>query len=219
MPLPNPLTILSASCAVLGVILLILTVSAVRKKKAASALLRLVTGLLFLTLSSLFATIFIAIAGYQALTREELAATVSIVPAGPQQFIAKVRMPDGSQQNFRLKGDQLYVDAHILKWKPYANILGLHTSYELDRVSGRYADLNDEQTKPRTVFSLAKDKPVDLFALRQKFAWLSPVLDAEYGSATFINTSCAVEFKVMVSTTGLLIRTNESGAANAPAEK
>ncbi|MBN1471070.1 MAG: hypothetical protein JW925_04760, partial [Syntrophaceae bacterium] len=105
-----------------------------------------------------------------------------------------------------LAGDQLYVDAHILKWKPVANIFGLHTSYELDRVAGRYASLKDETTKVHTVYSLSKYRPVDLFDLRRRFAILNPLLDAEYGSATFINTTSTEEFRVMVSTTGLLIR-------------
>ncbi len=115
-------------------------------------------------------------------------------------------MPDGSEKTFLLAGDQLYVDAHILKWKPLANIFGLHTSYELDRVAGRYALLSDETTKPHTVYSLSEDKPVNMFDLRKRFALLNPLLDAEYGSATFINTNSVEEFRVLVSTTGLLIR-------------
>jgi len=115
-------------------------------------------------------------------------------------------MPDGSEKTFSLAGDQLYVDAHILKWKPLANIFGLHTSYELDRVAGRYAILDDEMTKVHTVYSLSKQKPLNMFDLRQRFAMLNPLLDSEYGSATFINSNSAEEVRVMVSTTGLLIR-------------
>jgi hypothetical protein len=50
-----------------------------------------------------------------------------------------------------------------------------------------------------------------MFELRRRFAMLNPLLDAEYGSATFINTNTAEEFTVMVSTTGLLIRKVEKG--------
>ena len=104
-------------------------------------------------------------------------------------------MPDGSEKIFSLAGDQLYVDAHILKWKPLANIFGLHTSYELDRVAGRYSILNDETTKVRTVYSLSREKPLNMFDLRQRFAMLNPLLDAEYGSATFINSNSPEEFR------------------------
>jgi hypothetical protein len=38
------------------------------------------------------------------------------------------------------------------------------------------------------------------------FPLLRPLLDAEYGSATFITANKAAEFELRVSTTGLLIR-------------
>ena len=204
--LSNPLVIAALLFTFLGLIFLFLTVDVLKKKQFFGTALSLVTVLLLLSLAALCGTISVAIQGYQALTREELAATVKIEPAGGQRFTARFSMPDGSVRTFSLAGDQLYVDAHILKWKPLANVLGLHTSYELDRVSGRYINLNDETTKPRTVYLLSRDKSVDMFRLRQRFAFLNPLLDAEYGSATFSSAAAAEEFKVMVSTTGLLIR-------------
>jgi hypothetical protein len=206
MYLSNPLIVLAIFFALLCVIFFIFAIIAINKRKLIATAMCIVTALLMLSLSALFSTITIAIKGYQALTREELAAIVKVEPAGEQKFTARFAMPDGSEKKFLLGGDQLYVDAHILKWKPLANIFGLHTSYELDRVAGRYAILNDETTKLHTVYSLSKDKPVNMFDLRQKFVLLNPLLDAEYGSATFINSNSAEEFKVLVSTTGLLIR-------------
>ncbi len=206
MLLSDPLIVVAVLFAFLGLVFLFLTAVVLRKKKLFGTALSLVTGLLLLSLAALFGTISAAVQGYQALTREEVAAVVKIEPAGEQKFTARFLLADGSEKTFSLAGDQLYVDAHILKWKPLANILGLHTSYELDRVSGRYANLSDETTKARTVYSLSKDKPADMFYLRQRFAFLNPLLDAEYGSATFSNATTKEEFRIMVSTTGLLIR-------------
>ena len=73
---------------------------------------------------------------------------------------------------FQLAGDELYVDAHVLKWKPLANLLGLHTDYELARIAGRYADVDSERTGERTVYALGTPKPVDLFTLRRRFPLL-----------------------------------------------
>jgi hypothetical protein len=206
MYLSNPLIVLAVIFTFLSGILFIFTIIAIKKKKLIATAMYIITSLLMLSLSALFSTITIAIKGYQALTREELAAIVKVEPTGKQRFTVWFTMPDGSEKKFLLAGDQLYVDAHILKWKPIANILGLHTSYELDRVAGRYSALSDETTKLHTVYSLSKDKPVNMFDLRQRFALLNPLLDAEYGSATFINSNSVEEFKLLVSTTGLLIR-------------
>ncbi len=166
----------------------------------------MVTALLLICLFALFGTISLATRGYLALTAETLAAVVEIEPVEKQRFIARFRMPWGGERSFVLAGDQLYVDAHILKWKPMANVLGLHTLYELDRVSGRYARLEEETTLERTVYRLSREKPVNLFDLRHRFAALKFLVDAEYGSATFITTDRPQTLKLLVSTTGLLIR-------------
>jgi hypothetical protein len=202
----DPLIVAAVLFALLGLLFLIITMVTLKKRKIFGTAMSIVIALLMISLSALFGTISIAVQGYHALTREERAAIVKVVPTGEQKFMARFSLPDGSEKVFSLAGDQLYVDAHILKWKPLANIFGLHTSYELDRVAGRYATLNDETTKLHTVYSLSEDKPLDMFDLRRRFTVLNPLLDAEYGSATFINSDCTEEFRVMVSTTGLLIR-------------
>jgi hypothetical protein len=167
---------------------------------------RSLSALLFAALAGASFLVTAATQGYRALTREEVACEVRVEPAGKQTFLAHFIFPDGRQVLHTLSGDQLYVDAHILKWKPVANVLGLHTSYELDRVAGRYTSLEDERTRPRTVFSIARDKRVDLFDLRQQHARLGFLVDTEYGSATFVDVKVPQVLEVRVSTTGLLVR-------------
>jgi hypothetical protein len=208
----NPLVIIAILFALLALVFLIATIVALKKGKLFKMAMKFVFTLLMLSLAALFGTISISLQGYQALTKEELAAVVKIEPTGVQKFTARFTLPDNSEREFSLAGDQLYVDAHILKWKPLINIFGLHTVYELDRVAGRYEDLNEETSKSRTVYALSKDKPVDMFHLRRRFKILKPLVDAEYGSATFINSNRVEEFKIMVSTTGLLIRTTGKAA-------
>jgi hypothetical protein len=135
-----------------------------------------------------------------------VAARISVRPAGPKRFLATFRFPDGRAETYDLAGDQIYVDAHILKWHPYANMIGLHTAYEIDRVAGRYRDIKDERDAMRTVHALGRDKPVDLYALGRRFTFLAPLLDAEYGSATFVPVTRPAELELRVSTSGLLMR-------------
>ena len=202
----NPLGIFAILTAVLSIVAFIAAVLALRKRKFLGGTIGLLLGLLFLSLGALFATIAVGIKGYRALIREEIAAVVKIQSKNSQEFNAHFRLADGEEVNFLIAGDEIYVDAHILKWKPILNFLGLHTAYELDRVAGRYTRLEDEQSKPRTVFHLSQERRIDLFRLRQKYALLKPLLDAEYGSGTFIAADKAGEFEIRVSTSGLLIR-------------
>lgn len=161
---------------------------------------------LCLSLAALCGTITLGLRGYQAFTHEVLAATIRTEPTGPQRFRATVTLPDGRLHMFELSGDAVYVDAHILKWRPIANFFGLHTAYELDRIAGRYNTLADEQGREHTVESIARSKPIDLFTLARESKLLAPLMDAEYGSATFIGTQQPATFQVTVSTTGLLVR-------------
>jgi hypothetical protein len=172
----------------------------------------LLLAVLSLSLAGLCATVSVAIRGYRAFTREEVAAVIETRPTGPRSFSAEFRFPDGRTGTFSLAGDELYVDAHILKWKPIVNLLGLHTAYELDRVGGRYTRLDDEQSLPRSVFSLAQDKPINMFDLRRRLLLFRPLVDAEYGSATFILADHPSMFELRVSTTGLLIRRTSPAA-------
>ena len=127
-------------------------------------------------------------------------------PIAPQRFEATFFVPDRPEMKYEISGDAIYVDAHVLKWTPMANLLGLHTAYELDRVAGRYDDIAQEKSAERTVHSLAPERRVDLFNLRRQYAFLSPLFDAEYGSGTFVRVTEPATLEVRVSTTGLLIR-------------
>jgi len=193
-------------CGLLSLIFFIFTFVAIRKRKIIGSTISLLTALLCLALAALSGTITVATKGYLALTHEETAAIVRTEPLGGKVFLAHFEFPDGKKASYRLAGDAIYIDAHVLKWKPMANILGLHTSYELDRVAGRYMDIEEEIKAPRTVFLLSEKKPVNMFNLRVKFSFLEPFLDAEYGSAVFVELKNPAKFEIKVSTTGLLIR-------------
>ncbi len=204
--MPDILWWVAVLFAVLGVAMLIAAGTALRRRRPLRMSARVLLALVFLAGAAASGAVALGVQGYRALTHEEIAAMVRTEPLGPNRFRAQFRFPDGREVSYTLNGNQLYVDARILKWHPWANIFGLHTAYELDRVAGRYQDLAQEQQQPRTVQSLAPERQVDLFSLRQRYALLNPLLDADYGSATFAAADSPAQYEVRVSTTGLLIR-------------
>jgi len=167
---------------------------------------RTLLGLLLISLGVLEGTITVGIQGYRSLAREELAARIAVRPTGPKRFTATLRFPDGREAGYTLSGDEIYVDARILKWHALANLLGLNTTYELDRVGGRFRAIEQERSASRTLYALGREKPLDVFELRRRYTFLAPFLDAEYGSATFVPVSEPAELELRVSTTGLLLR-------------
>ena len=191
-----------------AVILIIIAASAWRNRRRLSSSVGFLAAALCLTFGMLLGAITVGIHGYRAFTQEALAATIKTEPLGPHHFRATVTLADSSLHMFDLAGDAVYVDAHVLKWRPIGTLLGLETVYELDRIAGRYQTLSDEQLHERTVYSLAANKPFDAFDLARRYWLLRPFVDAEYGSATFIGatTPSGGTYEVRVSTTGLLVR-------------
>jgi hypothetical protein len=202
----SPLVFAAIAFGIAGALLLFGGVAALVRARPLRFALRTLAGLLMLFCAAAAGMLAIGLQGYQAFTREDVAAHLTVRPLGPQRFATTVRFADGREAVYEVAGDEVYIDAHILKWQPFANLLGLHTSYELERLAGRYHAIEQERSAPRTVHSLAQDKPVDLFELRRRYAFLAPVVDAEYGSATFVPVDGPAEFEVRVSTTGLLMR-------------
>ena len=166
-----------------------------------SALLSVV----LLAAGAVLALLALGVEGMKALTKEEAAARIKVVPIGLQRYDATVTFPDGRVQTYDLAGDDIYIDGHIVKWTALANMLGLHTSYRLDRIAGRYRAIEQETTARRTVYSIGAPAMVDLVALGRRLP-LRDFFDAEYGSASYVPVSEPRELDLMVSTTGLLLR-------------
>ena len=79
-------------------------------------------------------------------------ATIETRRLGPQYFEATVMQPGrgenaaGVSNLYPLHGDEWRVEAQVLRWKPWANVLGLDTQYRLDRLSGGLARSGDLET-------------------------------------------------------------------------
>jgi hypothetical protein len=196
----------AAVLASLGAILVLAGLTALFGLHPLRFMTRTLLGLLLISLGLLEGAITVGIQGYRSLAREELAARVAVRPYGSQQFAATFRFPDGRMATYAISGDEIYVDARILKWHALANLLGLNTAYELDRVGGRFRAIEQERSGSRTLYVLGQEKPLDLFDLRKRYTFLAPFLDAEYGSAAFVPVNEPTELELRVSTTGLLIR-------------
>ena len=216
--MPHTITILTYGFGLFGLAFLVAAIMSLRNVRLMQFTGRLAVSISLLAMSSAFAVLTIATQGYRALTHEDTAAIVELQPLGPKRFRARLQLPNGHTTSYVIAGDQLYIDAHILKWKPIANFLGLHTAYSLDRIGGRYRTLEDEQHDPRTVYGIGRNRLLDMFNLRQRYEILAPLVDAEYGSATFVSINGPCTLHVQVSTSGLLIRKVAEPASTVTAE-
>lgn len=202
----NPILVVAGITGILALYYFFSTLTKLKSLKLIGAVGRLFSFTFFSSITIMLSFLIIGTYGYQGLSKEVPAATIKITPIGIQKFQVKMTFSDSSYQTFSLEGDELLVDAYILKWKPWTNILGLHTAYRLERVSGRYKKMLDEQIKNRTVLAINKDAGKGIAQWRTKYDALSFALDVEHGSASFIDAHQSAEYQLMVTTDGLLIR-------------
>ncbi|HEY0879464.1 MAG TPA: hypothetical protein VGE10_13535 [Zeimonas sp.] len=202
----DALWLLAAAFGIVGLAAILAGLGALARLRIGRFALRSLPGALLLAVGLACAALAAGLHGYRALAYEEPIAQITIEPMGEQRFAAHFRFADGGEARYELAGDEIQVDARILKWKPFAHLIGLHTLWTLDRVLGRYRSVDDERNERRTVYPLSDDPLVDLFELRRRFASLAPLYDAEYGSASFVPADVAMRYELRVSATGLLIR-------------
>ena len=199
---------LIAIAALLGIVGIVVGFSAfgaLLRARIFGFLFRALMSVVLLAAGAVLALFSLGVEGMRALTKEESAARIKVVPSGLQRYDATITFADGRVQTYDLAGDDIYVDGHIVKWTPLANMLGLHTSYRLDRIAGRYRALEQENTARRTVYAIDTPPVIDLVALGRRLP-LSPFFDAEYGSASYVPVAEPGELDLMVSPTGLLLR-------------
>ena len=153
---------------------------------------------------------------YTRLTHEEEAARVVIRALGPQDYeLLLVRTHGGPTERYELRGDEWQIDARVMKWGPMGNLIGLDTVYRFERLSGRYADHDQERKGPRTVHALSPEGALDFWQLVKKYHDYLPLADAMYGSAAYVPMADGAQYVVSVSPTGLLIRPLNDAAKKA----
>jgi hypothetical protein len=173
--------------------------------------LNLLSILLF---TAVFGAVFFAgffFQAYHAFTREEPVARVTIAPL-PQDQKTLITLEligqgdEGAIQRYELSGDQWALEGDILKWKDWANFLGLHTRYRLTRLRGRYVRTADAKLKPSSVYSLVEMEDHPIWGFLYRFGSSFPLVDAAYGSAVFQVSDEPSTFLISVSTSGFLTR-------------
>jgi hypothetical protein len=178
--------------------------------------LRGMTGIIFVVMAMTVGLVAWDIYSYKQLLSEQSVCNVSFQKLDEQHFIATLTDKQGKAHQFNLRGDQWQIDARIIKWNGLLARWGVKPAYRLDRISGRYFDLEKETSAARTAHAIkASPQGVDLWLLLNKHAnWLSAV-DAIYGSATYLPMKDKANFEVTLSNTGLVARPINDAAREA----
>ena len=208
-------TALIAIFALTGVLLLIAAVRRLRRRRLFGGVLTGATALVLILLSVCAALIAANLVTYQRLSFEQPAGELQLTRAGPREFSAVLTYPTGERARFALQGDEWQVDARVLKWHSFVNLIGFDTAYRLERISGRYTRVEDERTQARTVYALNQPQRIDPWELVHAYRSWVPWIDAHYGSAVFLPMADGALYEIKVSQSGLVARPLNQAARDA----
>jgi hypothetical protein len=144
--------------------------------------------------------------GYGRLIDEQLVSRIEFSESAPGQYTARLMIDGQTDRLLELRGDEWQMDARVVNWKPPATLLGLDPIYQLDRLSGRYSDIDDEMSEERTVHALSEELSLDVWRVARKFPMLMPGVDAYYGTATYLPMANGARFEVTLTRTALIAR-------------
>jgi len=198
-----------------GILLFVLGLRRIWRWKMVSGGVQGLAGALLITLALLLASIMANLHTYLRLSHEAEVATLQFDQLGPQRYRVVLSRASQPAQIMALQGDEWQLDARVLKWRGAANLLGLDTGYQLERLSGRYRNLQQAQQRPQSVHGLNRQQGIDIWKLaREHPRWL-PWVDAVYGSATYMPMAHGARYRISISQTGLLARPMNPAAENA----
>lgn len=221
--------ILPALAGLLAVGLLAGGIGAMAHRKPYWALGELVTGGTLLALAAVILLLGLDIQTYSRLTYERPVATLALHRTGDNQFEATLAQADMVTPSFALgaaytppaskiyplKGDEWRVEARVLKWKSWTNMLGLDARYRLERLSGEYADTAQEQNGPRSTYDLRPANDADTLTRLSTRLHQARLVDTVYGSAALMPMVDGAQYSLAMTQTGLIARPANDQAVQA----
>ena len=170
------------------------------------AWLRGTAGLLVLALALLAGVVAYDLRSYDVQVQDRPFLTLTFAADGPQRY--RVNLLEGSKEReVVLEGDLWQLDARLLGWKGLAALIGLEPGYRLEKLSGRFLAIEQQQTARHAQVQLAASPyGIDLWhwlRLTRRDLFL---FDPQAARVTYLPIADGAAFSVSLSPTGLLAR-------------
>ncbi|MCH8099300.1 MAG: cation/multidrug efflux pump [Proteobacteria bacterium] len=187
----------------------------IRRRRPVRATGSLAGGLVATVLGGASILLAFSYYGYGRLVDEQVVGKIEFSQSAPGEFTARLMIDGEPDRLLELRGDEWQIDARVVLWKPPVTLLGLDPIYQLDRLSGRYSDIDDEMKEQRTVYALTEELTLDVWRVARRFPRLVPGVDAYYGTATYVPMADGARFEVTLSRDALIARPVNEAARRA----
>jgi len=200
-----------------------------------SGIFKIIGGGVFLWAALAVTLLALNVQTYARLTYERPVATIQLRKLAPQYFEVTVAQPAAAKDEpgrvavYPVNGDDWRVEAQVLKWKPWASVLGLDTQYRLDRLSGRYENIEQERTGARSVHALSGGDPgtsvlgatvpwtISAWDAARRYRRYVDAVDTLYGGAAYMPMADGARYEVWITQSGLIARPANDAARSASA--
>lgn len=211
----NTLLALTTAFTLLAVFFVLLMFRQLRRRRMLRAGGSFAGGVATASLGGLGFVLLTSVYSYGRLTAEQVVGEIEFRAAAPGEYTARLMLDGELDKLLPMRGDEWQIDARIVTWKPPATILGLDPIFQLERLSGRYTDVDREVSEPRSVHALGGDSPLDVWNLARRFPVLLPGVDAYYGTATYVPMADGARFEVALTRDALIARPVNDAARKA----
>lgn len=205
--------LLPAVSGLIGLMLTFAGLGKLFKLKPFTGGLRLLFGVGFLGVAGIVSLVGLNLQTYKRLTFERPVAVLTFAATtDPENYSVNMLYPGGEQTTMELTGDEWELNARVVKFKAFSNLLGFDSLYRLDRVYGRYQDV--ARASETNGIKLSTDPGFDVVSMAIDNGGTFGVEDARYGSAVYNPMQDGLSFIVCMTQTGLIARPNNQAAAD-----
>ena len=158
----------------------------------------------FLALALLIGVIAYDLRSYDPQVQDKPLVTLSFSADGPQRYRVNL-LEGGEEREVTLEGDLWQLDARLLGWKGLAALIGLQPGYRLEKLSGRFLAIEQQQSARFARVALAESPyGIDLWRwlrLGQRDLFL---FEPQAARVTYLPIADGAVFSVSLGPTGLM---------------
>ncbi|WP_313026421.1 hypothetical protein [Pseudomonas lopnurensis] len=178
--------------------------------------LRGTCGFLILACAGVIGLVAYDVSRYVPLPADQPLVTLSFESQGPQRYEVRLQQQGKGERTAILEGDLWQLDLHVLRWKNLAELIGLESGYRLERLSGRYLAV-EQQDRARYGQAVLTDKPLGMDAWK----WLQLgqrdllFVEAQALRVNYMPIADGAVYAIDLAPTGLLARPMNAAATQA----
>lgn len=137
--------LIPAFVGLIGVLMLIGGIGRVFKAKFASGTFRVLFGGLTLAGAAIIGLVGLNLQTYVALSKERVAGKVTLTKVSDFNYTATIDLADNGvfrnqPKDYQVTGELVNVGGPVVKFKPWANVIGMDSIFRVETVGGSYFD-------------------------------------------------------------------------------